>query len=202
MKQDKSPTYVGITFDPRLTWRHQVEKAQTKGMQRTALLKKLAGTQWGANADILRKTYTGYVRPTLEYGMATWGTTAPSNFNSIAKVQNQNLRLITGSLRSTPISAMETETGLQSLEERRDNKILMQFSMFTTLSKHPMYLQVDKPIPERLKRNNQGCQSKNLFLLKIKSQNCIFTEHFFGNQIRLCDIHNAPRLKPQYIQVI
>ena len=82
--------------------------------------------------------------------MTAWGTTEPSNFNSIAKVQNQNLRLITGSLRSTPISAMETETGLQSLEERRDNKILMQFSKFTTLSKHPMYLQVDKPIPERL----------------------------------------------------
>ena len=101
MKQDKSPTYVGITFDPRLTWRHQVEKAQTKGMQRTALLKKLAGTQWGANADILRKTYTGYVRPTLEYGMATWGTTASSNFNSIAKVQNQNLRLITDGNRAT-----------------------------------------------------------------------------------------------------
>ena len=99
-----------------------------------ALLKKLAGTQWGANADNLRKTYTGYVRPTLEYGMAAWGTTAPSNIDSIAKVQNQNIRLITGSLRSTPISAMETETGLQSLEERRDNKILMQFSKFTTLS--------------------------------------------------------------------
>ena len=163
LKQDKSPTYLGITFDPRLTWRHQVEKAQTKGMQRTALLKKLAGTQWGANADILRKTYTGYVRPTLEYGMAAWGTTAPSNFNSIAKVQNQNLRLITGSLRSTPISAMETETGLQSLEERRDNKILTQFSKFTTLSKHPMYLQVDKPIPECLKRNNFLKSAKTLY---------------------------------------
>ena len=44
LKQDKSPAYLGIIFDPRLTWRHQVEKAQTKGMQRTALLKKLAGT--------------------------------------------------------------------------------------------------------------------------------------------------------------
>ena len=95
--------------------------------------------------------------------MAAWGTTAASNFNSIAKVQNQKLRLITGSLRSTPISAMETETGLQSLEERRDNKILMQFSKFTTLSKHPMYLQVDKPIPERLKRNNFLKSAKTLY---------------------------------------
>ena len=73
MKQDKSPTYLGFIFDPRLTRWHQVVKAQTKGMQRTALLKKLADTQWGANADILRKTYTGYVRPTLEYGIWNGG---------------------------------------------------------------------------------------------------------------------------------
>ena len=80
LKQDKCPTYLGITFDPRLTWKHQIEKAQTKGIQRLSILKKLAGTQWGANADILKKTYKGYVRPALEYGMSAWGSTAPSNF--------------------------------------------------------------------------------------------------------------------------
>ena len=77
LKQDKCPTYLGITFDPRLTWKHQIEKAQNKGIQRLSILKKLAGTQWGANADILKKTYKGYVRPTLEYGMSAWGSTAP-----------------------------------------------------------------------------------------------------------------------------
>ena len=30
----------------------------------------------------------------------------------------------------------------------------------------------------------------------------VFLLNTFGNQIRLCDIHNAPRLKLQYIQVI
>ena len=54
----------------------------------------------------------------------------------------------------------------------------------------------------------QGGQSKKLFLLKLKSQNYIFTEHFFGNQIRLCELwytmqvvwnHNTPRL---YLEMI
>ena len=45
LKQDKCPTYLGITFDARLTWKHQIEKAQTKGIQRLSILKKLAGTQ-------------------------------------------------------------------------------------------------------------------------------------------------------------
>ena len=154
LKQDKCPTYLGITFDPRLTWKHQIEKAQTKGIQRLSILKKLAGTQWGANADILKKTYKGYVRPTLEYGMSAWGSTAPSNFQKIKKVQNQGLRLITGSLRSTPIAAMESVTGLQSLEQRRDTKILTQLSKFTSLKNHPMHSKVEKKHPKRLKRSN------------------------------------------------
>ena len=133
VKQDKCLTYLGITFDPRLTWKHQIEKTQTKIIQRLSIPKKLAGTQWGANAYILKKTYKGCVRPTLEYGMSAWGSTAPSNFQKIKKVQNQGLRLITGSLRSTPIAAMESVTGLQSLEQRRDTKIVTQLSKFTSL---------------------------------------------------------------------
>ena len=43
LNQDKCPTYLGITFDARLTWKH-IEKAQTKGIQRLSILKKLAGT--------------------------------------------------------------------------------------------------------------------------------------------------------------
>ena len=86
--------------------------------------------------------------------MSAWGSTAPSNFQKIKKVQNQGLRLITGSLRSTPIAAMESVTGLQSLEQRRDTKILTQLSKFTSLKNHPMHSKVEKKHPKRLKRSN------------------------------------------------
>ena len=39
----------------------------------------------------------------------------------------------------------------------------MQFPKFITLSKHPMYLQVDKPIPEGLKRNSFLKSAKTLY---------------------------------------
>jgi hypothetical protein len=35
-----------------------------------AIMKKLAGTNWGADEKVLRKLYTGRVRPSFEYGMA------------------------------------------------------------------------------------------------------------------------------------
>ena len=46
-----------------------------------------------------------------------------------------------------------------------------------------------------------GLPDKKLFLLKLKSQNYIFTEHFLGTKSDYA-IHNARHLKPQYTHVI
>jgi hypothetical protein len=39
--------------------------------------------------------------------MAAWTTAAKTNFDRISRLQNQALRIITGGMRSTPISALE-----------------------------------------------------------------------------------------------
>ena len=52
-------------------------------------------------------------------------------------VQNQSQRLITAAMRSTPTQKMEI-TGLQSLEDRKDTKILIQAATFKRLRNHPM----------------------------------------------------------------
>ena len=46
-------TYLGVTFDKRVTWKQQSEKAETRGKARLAIMKKLAGTTWGADAGVL-----------------------------------------------------------------------------------------------------------------------------------------------------
>ena len=85
LQKDDNPTYLGVTFDTRLTWKKQTEKCLKRGMQRTALIKKMAGSKWGANHSILKKTYQGYLRPVLEYGISCWGQTAPTNFQKVKK---------------------------------------------------------------------------------------------------------------------
>ena len=79
LREENNPKYLGITFDPRMTWKPHIESCQQKGVIRTRLLRRLAGIEWGADSNILRKTYTGYVRPVLEYGITAWGTAARSN---------------------------------------------------------------------------------------------------------------------------
>ena len=49
---------------------------------------------------------------------------------------------------------MESVTGLQSLEQRRDTKILTQLSKFTSLKTHLMHSEVEKKHPKGLKRSN------------------------------------------------
>ena len=59
LQKDDNPTYLGVTFDTRLTWKKQTEKCLKRGMQRTALIKKMAGSKWGANHNILKKKLLG-----------------------------------------------------------------------------------------------------------------------------------------------
>ena len=159
---EDNPTYLGVTFDKRLTWKQQTEKAEARAKVRLALMKKLAGTTWGADTVTLKRLYTGRVRPVLEYGMTACGTTAKSNFDRVSKVQNQATRIITGAMKSTPIMELETITGLQSLDDRRDLKLLSQAAKFKRLQDHPMRQRLSQPTKERLKRESFVHQSRYL----------------------------------------
>ena len=71
------------------------------------IMRKLAGTKWGANEKILKSVYKGNVHPHLEYGSSSWMTAAKTHHQTSDKVQNQALRIITGAMKSTPIQSME-----------------------------------------------------------------------------------------------
>ena len=68
-----------------------------------------------------------------------------SNFDRVSKVQNQATRIITGAMKSTPIVELETITGLQSLDDRRDFKLLNQAAKFMRLQDHPMRQRLSQP---------------------------------------------------------
>ena len=145
-----------------MTWKQQTEKAETREKARLAVMKKLAGTTWGVDAGVLKKMYTGRIRPVLEYGVTAWGTAAKSNFEKVSKVQNQAFRVITGAMKSTPIQELESITGLESLEDRRDTKLLKQAAKFKRLPDHPMHNRLTKPTKGRLKRGSFVHQTRIL----------------------------------------
>ena len=82
--------------------------------------------------------YIGRIRPTLEHGMAATCTASMTQKDKSNKVQNQAMRIMTGAMCSTLISCLETITGLQSLEERSDIRILTQAAKFSRMPDHPI----------------------------------------------------------------
>ena len=162
LEENPTPTYLGVTFDARLTWKQQIKRSCSKAKQRLGIMKKLAGTTWGADHQTLKKLYVGRVRPVAEYGITAWATAAKSNFDNISRVQNQAQRLITGAMRSTPIRKMEEITGLQPMEERRDTRLLTQAAKYKRLTNHPMHNRMSKPTKARLKRTSFIHESRRL----------------------------------------
>ena len=146
---EDNPTYLGVTFNKRLAWKQQTKKAEARAKLQLALMKKLAGTTWGADTVTLKRLYW-----VLEYGMTAWGTTAKSNFYRVSKVQDQATRIITGAMKSTLIMELETITGLQSLDDCRDLKLLSQAAKFKRPQDHPMRQTLSQPTKGRLKRES------------------------------------------------
>ena len=155
-------TYLGVTFDKKLTWKPQISKAEAKARRKLAIMRKLAGTSWGANEKVLKNVYQGSVRPHLEYGSTAWSTTAKTHQQSLDKVQNQALRIITGSMKSTPIAAMEETTGIPPLKQRREAKILTQSEKIKCMPQHPMKERLNQLNKGRLKRSSFAHESKIL----------------------------------------
>lgn len=60
----------------------------------------ISNSKWGADHKTLKYLYTGYTRPTLEYGITSWGLVANTNFKKASIVQIQALRIINGGLKS------------------------------------------------------------------------------------------------------
>ncbi|GFO28546.1 hypothetical protein PoB_005505100 [Plakobranchus ocellatus] len=87
--------------------------------ERTRILQKLAGTNWGATPQSLRTIYVSFIRPVLEYANPVLNLASQTSLGKLDRVQNAALRLVLGALRSTPIAILELETGCEPLGLRR-----------------------------------------------------------------------------------
>ncbi|GFR92037.1 reverse transcriptase-like protein [Elysia marginata] len=148
---EDTPTSLGITLDKRLTWKPHIQKINQKAIRRSQIMKKLSGTKWGANSKILRQVYQGYIRPVMEYASAAWSTAATSNLTSLSKTQNQNLRIVLGAIKSTPIKELHKQAEMDTLENRREQRTLTLYEKSKRNSTHPLHNILREKTKNRLK---------------------------------------------------
>ena len=156
--QVETPTFLGFTLDSRLSWKTHIETTEKRAYKKLSLMKKLAGTRWGANRKILRRLYWCH---TPNHGICIYFVDHRLQ-NNQNKVQNTGLRTILGAMKTTPITDMENTADLEPLDARREFKTLVLAEKVNRLPTHPLHTKLNSLNKDRLKRQSLNHTVKSL----------------------------------------
>jgi hypothetical protein len=110
---NRFPTFLGVTYDRRLTFSEHVRRVVKKVRGRNRILSALAGTDWGYEKELLRTTYIAMFGSVIEYGSPAWMPwVTATDLKELEMVQREAARKITGALRSTQSYAVMAEADL------------------------------------------------------------------------------------------
>ena len=125
LKKEANPVYLGVKLDTTMSMKEFAKDLKTSCERRLNLLKRLAGTTWGADKSTLRQLYIGYIRSKLDYCSPIQTAGIKKAQEDLDKVQNQGIRLVCGAIRTTPTAACEIDANIEPLDIRR-NRALME----------------------------------------------------------------------------
>ena len=116
------PTYLGVKLYKSLTYRPHLEALRKKLCARVSLLRRLAGTGWGASAKTWHTAALSLVYSTAEYCAPVWCRSAHTRL--IDSVLNDALRIVTRCPRPCPSVYLLVLSGIQPAELRRQGATL------------------------------------------------------------------------------
>ena len=144
------PTYLGVKLDRTLTFRHHLQALRKKLSARVALLRRLAGSGWGAGAKTLRTATLSLVYSTAEYCAPAWCRSA--HVRLIDSVINDALRIVTGCLRPTPADNLPVLAGIQPAGLRRLGATLSLATRGIRNPDHILHERLVRPLDESEER--------------------------------------------------
>ena len=101
LESQQAPKYLGVRLDRTLSFKQHLEDVRAKTTTRIALIRRLAGTTWGATAKTLRVSTQALVFSAAEYCAPVWSRSPHAKKVDVAI--NNALRIITGCLKPTPV---------------------------------------------------------------------------------------------------
>ena len=117
LKFDPSPKYLGVTLDRSLTFHQHAKATAVKTRARVSLLRKLAGTGWGADFTTLRTCAVALAYSTAEYASPAWSHS--KHVDKVDVVLNDAMRLVSGALTTTPVTNLQVLSGIPPANLRR-----------------------------------------------------------------------------------
>ena len=111
------PVYLGVTLDRSLTYKKHIENTRAKVCARNNVLRKLSGTNWGANPSTIRSTALALCLSAADYACPVWERSAHAK--KLDPAINAACRLITGCLKPTPTDSLYILSGIAPPDIRR-----------------------------------------------------------------------------------
>lgn len=131
-----NPKYLGVTLDRSLTFRNHLSNAAGKLRTRNNIIQKLTGTSWGATASTLRTAAISLVYSAAEYCSPVWMNSV--HVTKIDTQLNNTMRLITGTIRSTPINWLPVLSNIAPPNLRRLHAALREYTKISNIVDLPI----------------------------------------------------------------
>jgi hypothetical protein len=138
LKYQKNPRFLGLHFDPRLSWKYHFTQIIETAKKRICMIRRLMNGNIPRRA--LTQLYKCTVLPTFTYGSEVWCNASNVQLKRLSTAQNKGLRVVTGAFPGTAIGTMEADTQIWPLQKFFDFKILKKYFKIHGLQRDlPLY---------------------------------------------------------------
>ena len=154
---NKTPKFLGVYLDRELTFVKHISEITTRSTAKLRMLGALSHTTWGCLKHDLMKVYFSHIRSVMDYAAPGWQPwLAASNMEALEVVQNKALRIVTGNVQKSRVSARRKEAVTPSYATMSKRTILRSVEKAVRLpSDHPRKIALCKdPVPMKNSRRS------------------------------------------------
>jgi ribonuclease HI len=129
---------LGLTFDMKLLWKTHIKDVKARAKKRINILRCLAGTEWGADRDVLLRAHHAIVLSALRYGETAYGSACKSLLDQLESIHNTGTAIAIGAFCTTRSTEIHAEAGSGSLSEIRDKTVAITGIRTREKHNHPL----------------------------------------------------------------
>ena len=116
---EKNPKFLGVSFDPRLTFNVHIANLKKKISSRLSILKFLSNKSWRLSKKLLKSIYFALVRSIIDYISFAACTISQSQFKILQTIQNKAITIIF----KPPFRTRRLHSFLESLDNQSTTSI-------------------------------------------------------------------------------